>query len=260
MGRAVEIGQLRRMIENYVEEHHVNTGVRDWWQTPLVVSAAADERFDDLTQVAAGDHLLPRELLGTARSVVVFFLPFARELVEANAEGDFAIPDWAQAYADTNRLIGQICDRVSRFLDEAGYQSAVTTATKNFDRETLTAKWSHKHLAYLCGLGKFGVNTQMITPSGCCGRLGSLVTEAILGDHPVTPDGEACLHRNGGECLACALRCPVTALSPDGIDRKRCWARLLINEKRLKTPPESHVCGKCVAMMPCSFVNPVSTD
>ena len=51
-------------------------------------------------------------------------------------------------------------------------------------------------------------------------------------------------------------------LSEHAFGRKRCWDRL--NENRLDLdylsdlPESTHVCGKCAALMPCSFKNPVS--
>jgi hypothetical protein len=54
----------------------------------------------------------------------------------------------------------------------------------------------------------------------------------------------------------------VDALKPKGFDRRRCWDRLKENRAGLAyfsdLPPSTHVCGKCAAMMPCSFDNPVA--
>ncbi|MBT8332616.1 MAG: hypothetical protein KJP06_09865 [Deltaproteobacteria bacterium] len=55
-----------------------------------------------------------------------------------------------------------------------------TGPTHNFDEDILMARWSHKHLAHLANLGRFGAHCMLITPEGCTGHLGSLVTEADL--------------------------------------------------------------------------------
>jgi epoxyqueuosine reductase QueG len=124
------------------------------------------------------------------------------------------------------------------------------------------ARWSHKHLGYLAGLGRFGTHRMLITPAGCAGRLGSLVTEAELGDHPLIRTKEACLLKAGKKCGKCMKACPVQALEQDGFDRHRCWNRLNENRHTLASfsdlPLSTHVCGKCAALMPCSFKNPLA--
>jgi len=123
----------------------------------------------------------------------VVFIPFVRELAAENNEGPFPCRNWGLAYEATNFLINNLCERIKNFLEKAGYETALVPATHNFDHEKLTARWSHKHLGYIAGLGRFGVNAQLITPSGCAGRLGSLVTEADFGDNPLVDQKELCL-------------------------------------------------------------------
>jgi hypothetical protein len=56
--------------------------------------------------------------------------------------------------------------------------------------------------------------------------------------------------------------CPVHALAVDGFDRRRCWERLKENQAGLADfaglPETTHVCGKCVSVMPCSVADPVA--
>jgi hypothetical protein len=53
----------------------------------------------------------------------------------------------------------------------------------------------------------------------------------------------------------------VAALEPSGFRRRHCWERLLENRSALAEfsdlPADTQVCGKCAALMPCSFANPV---
>lgn len=258
---AAAVADLRRIVRDFVAAHPARAGVTDWWQAPLLVSAATDERFAQLNHIAAPDHLQPADLLPGARSVIVYFIPFRRELAAANRPGEFPCRDWGLAYHQTNTMIGAINAHLAAWLGEQGHAAAVTPATANFDPVRLMSRWSHKHLGHLAGLGRFGVNCQLITPAGCTGRLGSLVTTAELGDHPLVTDAEHCLHRRGLTCLACARRCPAGALSAEGFDRRACYARLEQAEAQPEftgLPMPSHVCGKCQVILPCSFGVPAA--
>ena len=262
MSHPVTVDALRQFAENFVEREPGRLGTEGWWQTPLLATAPIDSRFDRLPQIAADDHLHPRDLLSTAKSVIVFYIPFKKELVKENRKGDRPCRNWGVAYVQTNDLIERLSKALGDWLTERGYKSGLTPATHNFDEAKLMARWSHKHLAHLVNLGRFGVHHMLITPVGCTGRLGSLVSEVELGEHPLIQTKEACLLKAGQECGQCIKACPVEALSVDGFDRKRCWDRLLENRRALdyfsSLPESTHVCGKCAALMPCSFKNPVA--
>ena len=261
MARSVTVEDLRAFIGKYVIDYPKATGEKNIWQSPIAVTAKADSRFDILPQIAADDHVLPKDLLAGARSVIVLFVPFIKELARENHKGDIPCRNWGLAYESTNILINNLTGQIKRFLEDAGYESALIPATHNFDHKKLMARWSHKHLGYIAGLGRFGVNAQFITPSGCTGRLGSLVTQADLEDSPLVTEAELCLHKNGHKCLVCVKRCPVEAVSAHaGIDRKKCWARLKSNLRETQEltglKETTHVCGKCQVVVPCSFKIP----
>ena len=255
------IDDLRKTAETCVAEEPARLGSDGWWQPPLLAAAPVDSRFDQLPRIAAADHLRPTDLLPSARSVVVFYIPFKPQLVEENKPGQRPCRNWGLAYVQTNELIGRVSLALKDLLAAAGFRSGLTPATHNFDPVRLMARWSHKHLAYLVNLGRFGVHHLLITPAGCTGRLGSLVTEAELGEHPLMDTAEACLLKAGMQCGQCIEACPVDALSADDFDRTRCWQRLNENYRVLDCfadlPPSTDVCGKCTALMPCSFKNPV---
>lgn len=262
MGNEVTIERLRVFAGQYIEEEKLRLGREAWWKEPLLASSPVDDRFRDLPAMAFHEHLHPHDLLPTARSVVVFFIPFTEDLIKENSKGDRPCRDWGAAYVRTNDLIGRLSGALGDLLTRHGFKTGLTPATHNFDEVHLMARWSHKHLGHLAGLGRFGVHHLLITPAGCAGRLGSFVTEAELGDHSLIEAREACLHRVGEKCGKCVEACPVEALSEEGFDRQRCWVRLKENRRTLDyfadLPESTHVCGKCAALMPCSFKNPVA--
>ncbi|MBT3175329.1 MAG: epoxyqueuosine reductase [Desulfobacula sp.] len=261
MARSVTSSDLRVFIEKFAAEYPKAADEKNIWRSPLVVTAKADHRFYILPEIAAHDHSLPKDLLATGKSVIVFFVPFTKELAKENHNGDIPSRNWGLAYESTNKMLNSLSRQIKLFLEDAGYNSALVPATHNFDHKKLMARWSHKHLGYIAGLGRFGVNAQFITPSGCAGRLGSLVTEAALEDTPLVVEKELCLHKNGHKCLVCVRRCPVEAVSAEtGIDRKKCWTRLHDNTNKTKElaglEETTHVCGKCQVVVPCSFKIP----
>lgn len=259
----MNIHELRKCVADYCQDQVGQQQFPKWWRDPLLVTADADERFKELPKIAATNHMLPNELLLSCQTVVVFFIPFSDTLSNGNIEGKFPSDGWGVSLPLTNDLIQRTSEFISNQLSQYGFRSEPTPATYNFDPNSLTAQWSHKHLAHLGGLGRFGMNAQLITPTGCAGRLGSLLTEAPLGNHPLVADKELCLHKAGQSCLKCLNTCPVKAITMNGIDRHRCNQRLQINRKRFSAKPEMRddleVCAKCVSGMPCDLQVPASS-
>ncbi|MGD2187629.1 MAG: 4Fe-4S binding protein [Desulfobacterales bacterium] len=260
--KRINIDGLRKLAQEYVASEPARMGIEGFWQTPLLASAPIDGRFDRLPQIAFNEHVHPHDLLPTARSLIVFFIPFKRELIKENKQGDRPCRNWGLAYVQTNNLIERLSQALQEYLAAGGFKSGLTPATHNFDEGTLMARWSHKHLAFLANLGRFGTHHMLITPAGCAGRFGSLVTEAEIEEHAHIDTNEACLLKAGKKCGECIEACPVNALSENGFERRKCWNRLNENLAILDyladLPHSTHVCGKCAALMPCSFSNPVA--
>jgi epoxyqueuosine reductase QueG len=248
--------ELSRTISAYISGKSI-TGM---WREPLIgYASAADPLFQQLKHLAHPGHLLPTDLLKGARSVIAFFLPFEKAVGRSNDGSRQASREWAAAYDRTNELIGLINQDLANLLDKQGFRTATVQATHNFDHQTLVSAWSHRHAAYIAGLGTFGLNRLLITEQGCCGRLGSLVTDLELAPTP-RPGYEFCLHRKDGSCNKCIEKCVAHALGLDTFDRESCYRILLENEERLQLPGNADVCGKCSCGLPCSFTNPVKKN
>lgn len=242
--------EIKTVIRRWTAQHDG----QDYWRQPLVaVASAEDDLFPVLRKVVDPEHALPRDLLPDARSVVVFFLPFKPELGRENSDsGLFASRRWAESYVATNKLIAEINLHLKDCFEAKGYRAAVTPATHNFDEKKLVSLWSHKHLAYIAGLGTFGHHRLLITRAGCSGRLGSLATSMPL---PPTsrPEEEWCLVKAGHRCSECVDKCVYGALTKDGFDRHACYDQCLRTDKHYDDLPTVDVCGKCAAEMPCSY-------
>ncbi len=251
------VAWLRNLIEKFAVDWRQSHETPDYWRSPLVgVASAEDPLLGELKRVVDPKHAMPDEILQGARSIIVFFLPFQRWLAEENDEhGTFAAQSWAHAYITTNQLIGAINEHLQDRLRDQGQQAAVTPATHNFDQQKLVSLWSHKHLAYVAGLGTFGHNHLLITASGCCGRLGSLVTTMPIEATP-RPASEWCLHNAGRRCLACVSKCRYGALYKTRYNRQACYRQCLKNDAHYSQLPLVDVCGKCACQVPCSHQIP----
>jgi epoxyqueuosine reductase QueG len=210
---------LETFIADFVQRQVAEAGTETRYRQPLVgFASAADPRFPQLREVAEPTHLLPTDLLPTARSVVAFFLPFAKEVVKANrAEPRQVAREWAVAYVETNALINRIAQQLINALAERGVQAVAEPSTHNWDPVTLISQWSHKSVAAIAGLGSFGLH-----------------------------------HFYDGSCRVCVERCPVGALTESGLDKHRCYEWLLQVADQFPEVGFADACGKC-ATGPCAY-------
>ncbi|HPZ43211.1 MAG TPA: epoxyqueuosine reductase [Bacillota bacterium] len=247
---------MKEYIENIILRICAGTTGNTIYRRPLVTCARADDPlFAELKKAVGPEHLLPQDLLPEASSVVAFFLPFTRELVAINRKNPYVAREWAEAYYETNLLIRHICEELTAGLADRGVKAAWQQPTHNFDQEKLISFWSHKHVAYICGAGTFGMHQMLITPFGCAGRLGSLVLDQPLAPSP-RHGGQHCLNLKEGKCLACVKSCPSGALTPKGLDKQKCYSYLLEVDAYYSDLGTCDACGKCATGGPCAILEP----
>jgi epoxyqueuosine reductase QueG len=248
----------RAIIREFVADYEQKKKTQTRWQAPIVGFASADDPlFDRLKEVVRPTHATPEDLLPGAKSVIAYFLPFSKSLHRANAATAGHCPrSWAVAYQETNQLIVDTNNQLGEELEGRGYRVALTPPTFNFDQESLLSDWSHRHIAYIAGIGTLGVHNLLITDKGCTGRIGSLVTDMDLDPTP-RPSEEFCLHKAGMTCLKCVDKCRFGALFKDRFDRHACYRQCLVNDRLYEDLELVEVCGKCSSGVPCSETNPV---
>lgn len=242
---------MKTLIENFLTERVANTNLPFYRQPLTGYARADDEIFIQFKSVVGDSHLLPTDLLPGAKSVLAFFLPYTKEIISGNREGISASLQWAEAYDCTNKLIDNIFRELNEVLAGHGVKVAWLLPTYEFDKKRLVAQWSHKHVAYACGLGNFGQNHLLITSKGCAGRFGTAVLDVNL--EPSLRSGiiQACWAEKG--CEYCRKNCPVQALHPSGFDRHKCYSRCLANDTLFPHLDCVEVCGKC-STGPCAYL------
>jgi len=243
-------------MKAFVQNRQRQPSVASRWKAPLLaVADPGDSLFPRLRQWASPTHAMPQDLLPGVKSVISFFIPFAERIPRSNRGGQFSSKTWAKAYVATNTLIAELGQFLAQNLQRAGYPAVALPPTHNYNRLTLTSDWSHKHVAYIAGLGDFGFHHLFITEKGCCGRLGSILTTLSL-EPTRRPGTPFCLYKRDGSCLKCVDHCSFGALKPTGYDPFRCSEVCDENDRYHHDLGSTAVCGKCACVVPCSFTNP----
>jgi epoxyqueuosine reductase QueG len=244
-------------IQNFVERYQIQPTIKTNWGKPLVgFASASDPLFNKLRSVASPTHAYPGDFLASAKTVVAFFLPFIKSMTRTNIKNRNCSEEWGVGYIETNEMIKQLSLHLQDYLQSLGNETIIIPATHNWDEEKLISDWSHRHIAYIAGLGNFGLNNMLITNKGCCGRIGSFITNATI--EPDNRDEKpACLYKYDNSCKKCADKCVNEALFENHFDRFKCYEMLLENVEKHAAIGYADVCGKCLVAVPCAHANPV---
>lgn len=244
------------------------------FDTPIFAFGSADdENFELLKGTSAiGTHfLLPKEWLPKAKTVISFFLPFTEAVKKGNRR-DMAWPseEWLHGRIEGQTFLNRLCQYLKSKLENDGYDSLVPSFDERFwtkggldsssqqsDNNSegfleFTSNWSERHVAFVCGLGTFGLSKGLITKKGIAGRFGSIITELYL-----SPDKRE--YKNVYEycsmCGACVKNCPVNAISIEkGKNHRICSDFVDKTEEKYKP---RYGCGKCQVKVPCESRIPV---
>ena len=155
-----------------------------------------------------------------------------------------------------NRHLDEVSQRITRFLEEKAFQAIGFDSGAGFYTKYagsplgLAGDFSHKHAAYACGMGTFGVNNLILTKEyGPRIRFTSILTDAEPEYSPVETRN-LCLSPS---CNACVRVCPVGALDDWeskynpvkgwGMEKRKCYDYIFgtLGGKR---------CGICIKACP----------
>lgn len=244
---------LKNEIVSLIKNEVLDSGKEELFREPLVGFASADDPlFLKLPEIIGPEHVQPKDILPSAKTVVSFFIPFSKRIVLCNRNSTEVSPEWANVYLTANYLINDISQKIIDMLAKKGIKGGTIKATHTFDEKTLKAGWSHRSAAYIAGLGRFGLNRMLITTVGCAGRYGSVVISEEITPNQ-RPQEEPCIYYKNGQCRFCVKNCPTQALRADGFDRQKCYAHLLKVSKGFTDLGFCDVCGKCV-VGPCAIL------
>jgi epoxyqueuosine reductase QueG len=211
---------------------------------PMVGVASADAWDEPPFQPWVPEDFRPRAIYPEVKSVIVIGLPVSLPILETSPSIYYHL-----LYQNVNALLDQYAYRLSVFLSERGHASIYVPRDGYGTISLLKAKpvvfFSHRHAAYLAGLGTFGVNNMLLTKRyGPRVRFASVFTTAELpADRPM--EGQLCTR-----CMRCVRMCPVSAIPekdyPEGIiEKKACATRAEQLYSRFLSP-----CGICIKVCP----------
>ncbi|MCX7779745.1 MAG: 4Fe-4S binding protein [Negativicutes bacterium] len=213
----------------------------------LGVAAADDPLFAELKadDAVGPQHMLPADWLPGARAVVAYFLPFSKEVREANRSLGLPSREWLYGRIEGEALNHALRRFLVDWFRDAGYEAATPALDERFKVVDRRSNWSERHVAYVAGLGTLSLSCSIITRRGSAGRLGSVIVSAPLEatPRPYTYKDEYCT-----KCGACIRRCPPLAISETGKDHAICGAYV---DQMLERFRPRYGCGKCQTAVPC---------
>jgi epoxyqueuosine reductase len=186
----------------------------------------------------------PQSIYPEAKTVIVIGLPVSLPIVET-APSIY----YHELYKTVNSALDLKAYELANFLIQKGHSAIYLPRDAYGDIKIMIdnpfAFFSHKHAAYLAGLGSFGHNNVLLTAQyGPRVRFTSIFTTADIPAEPIKSK-DLCTH-----CLLCVKNCPVKAILQKGdfpppIDKKLCAKRSAMLRDEYRSP-----CGICIKVCP----------
>ena len=234
------------------------------YEEPLIAFAdGSDPIYEELKgeSVIGPHHRSPGEWLEGARSVISYFLPFSREIVDSNRDEGLPSDEWYMARYWGEEFNNLLRSRIVESVEKAGHRALAPVMAEGFETYIVTSNWSERHTAFIAGLGTFCLSYALISEKGCAGRYGSVITDIDLPASPRRAEGlmDNCLGGENGACDKCIKRCPAGAITREGKDHEKCRAFIVENIDSVYGERHGYFaggCGKCQTNTPCARMNP----
>ncbi len=249
---------------------------------PLVGFASGDdELFSFLKKdIGADFYWMPEDAFALAYpdecirsdelSVIAWILPQTKHTRKAHRKAiDMPSVEWSKARYYGEKVNEALRRYVVDLFAQEGCQACAPVLLSQWKKKLsgrygFASSWSERHIAYVCGLGTFGVSDGLITPAGKAVRVGSVIVRKKYTPtpRPYSHHNQWCLHHSTGKCLVCRRRCPADAISDAGHDKVKCKeyirnvTAVYVEEEQLGIRANS--CGLCQAKVPCENRNPTS--
>lgn len=274
------VREIERFVSDSPDNRNPELDGLSCFSTPLVGFAdASDPLFLECKDRIGNFYLTPLDVLQRSfpehqgswdgASVVSWILPFSRSIREKNREETYCSSKiWALAKARGEELNVKLREHIASFINHRGYLAIVPTLSPLYDvlqseEAGFASNWSERHVAYVAGLGTFGLSGGLITKRGIAMRCGSVVTHLKLKPtrRPYSSPYEYCLFFDRQTCGKCIERCPGGAISEKGHDKELCMMHCAeIMQNIDGDDPVLPTCGLCQTAVPCEAEIPKAVD
>lgn len=256
----IELIDLKASVEKLLDESPLNkiegTKQRIFGQVSIGVADSQDPLFMKLKEqdVIGSHHMTPKEWFSEAVAVISFFLSFTEEVRESNHIAREPSRKWL-----FGRIEGEIMNKgvrqfVADQVEKDGGKALIPTMDQRFSVINRRSNWSERHVAYIAGLGTFGLSKSFISEKGSAGRIGSVIVNL---PYPVTKRRYTDIYQNCNQCGRCIVRCPAQAIDEEGKKHEPC--SLFLDETKVKYAPR-YGCGKCQTAVPCEYKIPTKVQ
>lgn len=243
---------------NYVSKKDAITeelvGMKIFDEPIFAFGTAEDNGFNLLkSPTAIGEHFIhPQEWLPEAITVISYFLPFTDAVIKSNkSDKHWPSNEWLHGRIEGQKFITEFSKYLCSRLIEEGYESIVPTLDEKFKTSNFTSNWSERHVAFVCGLGTFGLSKGLITEKGMAGRLGSIITSLKI---EISKKNYSNVYEYCTMCGVCVKKCPVGAISLEkGKNHEICSEFLDVTKEKYQP---RYGCGKCQVSVPCERMIP----
>jgi epoxyqueuosine reductase len=277
-----QLGQVIQETYESLELNHFSTLGRPdhvMWDAPFFgVSKGSDPYYTFLKEHIGSFHWSPLEAFrlkfpGESSEeqlrVVSICFPQTMESKESQSK-ETVCPsrEWIVTRGEWEPLIREFSEKLTMSLQELGVRSASIELLPGLmvhkdGNLGLSSTWSHRHSAYVSGLGTFGLSEGLITEKGKAVRFTTLILEAPLevSERPYKDHHQWCLYFQDGSCGVCMTRCPIQAITEKGHDKNACeeyeevfstqyWPQDIVRGEYILG------CGLCQTGIPCQNSRP----
>jgi epoxyqueuosine reductase len=209
----MEMHQMKEMLRNFCNSIHIEcmgiAGIGPYWELERILKERIDKgQYTEFEEKDLKKRIDPKVTMENVQSIIVCIFPYyIGELSEANIARYTYGLDYHRVIRDKLETIGNF---LKKQLPEFEYKAYV-------DNGPLV----DRYLAYLAGLGFYGINSHIITE-----KYGSYVAIGyVLTNYPFTVDKP--LQRTCLQCGQCSKACPgEIILGNFAIDPRRCKSYL----------------------------------
>ena len=246
---------LSRAVGEFLDKTPYNrlpgTDTRIYGAPLFGASSAQDPLYRKLKEVVGSDHYMPEDLFPGAKTVISYFLPYSKEVSKANYGTEDSPALWLLAHQEGATAAELVRRFIGKSLASVDAKAFVPFHDSRYRNKKLVSNWSERHVAFVSGLGTFGLHKSLITEKGSSGRLDSIITDLEFA--PTRRDYSG-VYDYCAKCYSCVKRCPVGAIKETGKSICACAKKVLAG----KASPEQAVCGKCLTEVPCENCKPAT--